>query len=426
MPLDNMDTEVSKTTLQNGIRILTKNMPHICSVSMGVWVNVGARDESNQENGLSHFIEHMIFKGTKRRTGFQIAKEFDAIGGQTNAFTTMENTCYHAKVMNHHLATMVDILCDIFLNSVFDKKEVERERPVILQEIGMVEDTPDEYVHLLAGNVFWGDNPLGRSILGTRNNIMLFNADTIKEFFHRLYQPERIIIAAAGNLEHQQIVDMVAPAFESVKSGNGFPARITPKGHNSINLHYRDLEQAHLCLSTNGLSVTDSRRYTFSLMNTILGGNMSSRLFQEIRERRGLAYSVYSFVSSHEDIGMFGVYAGVAPDSTQIATELIVNEMRKLKTVRVTRSELEAAKEFTKGSLLLASESVDNQMVRLAQNEINFGRSIPMDEVINQIEAVTVDQIFDLTGSLFQTNQLAITILGPVNDQKSFDHLLTL
>ena len=220
-----MDLQVNKTILKNDIRILTKRMPYLRSVSMGVWVDVGARDETAEESGLSHFIEHMIFKGTSKRTGFQIAKEFDAIGGHTNAFTSMENTCYHAKVMNIHLVTMVDILTDIFLNSVFDENEVERERPVILHEIGMLEDTPDEYVHFLAGNVFWGDTPLGRSVLGTRNNIMRFNGDMIKNFFHRLYQPERIVIAAAGNLDHHQFVDLIAPAFESINPGNGFPER---------------------------------------------------------------------------------------------------------------------------------------------------------------------------------------------------------
>jgi len=213
------DQMVNKTVLDNGVRILTKRMPHIRSVSMGVWVNVGARDEMQAENGLSHFIEHMIFKGTKRRTAFQIAKEFDAIGGQTNAFTAMENTCYHAKVMETHLETMVDILSDIFLNSEFNANEVEKERPVIFQEIGMVEDNPEEYIHLLAGKSYWGDDPLGRSILGTRENIIGFNTESINFFFHRFYQPERIVISAAGNIEHEKFIDIVGSAFEAIYSG---------------------------------------------------------------------------------------------------------------------------------------------------------------------------------------------------------------
>lgn len=422
-----MNKAVNKTTLENGIRILTKEMLHIRSVSMGVWVNVGARDEALNESGLSHFIEHMIFKGTKKRTAFQIAKEFDAIGGYTNAFTTMENTCYHAKVLDTHLETMVEILSDIFLNSVFDAQEVEKERPVILQEIGMVEDSPDEYVHILLGNNFWGNNPLGRSILGPRENIIRFDAETIKGFFHRFYQPERIIIALAGNISHKRIVDLIGPVFEKIEpSQNGFPERITPEGRSVIKLYYRDLEQVHLCLGTKAISITDPRRYAFSLLNTILGGNMSSRLFQEIRERQGLAYSVYSFTSSHIDTGMFGVYAGVNPKKAPEATELILKEMRKLKEKRVSSTELQDAKEFTKGSLMLASESNDNQMVRLAQSEIHFGHYTPLQEVVDNIESVTADEIFDLAESLFQTKQLALTILGPVSDKKSFENILYL
>ncbi len=418
---------VNKTTLANGIRILTKKMPYVRSVSMGVWVDVGSRDESLNESGLSHFIEHMIFKGTKKRTAFQIAKEFDAIGGLTNAFTTMENTCYHAKVLDTHLETMVEILSDIFLNSVFDAKEVAKERPVILQEIGMVEDSPDEYVHVLLGNNFWGNNPLGRLILGTRKNIINFDAETIKGFFHRFYQPERIIISLAGNISHDRLIDLIGPVFEKIKPGkNVFPERITPQRRSLVKLHPRDLEQVHVCLGTKGIAITDPRRYAFSLLNTILGGNMSSRLFQEIRERKGLAYSVYSFTSSHIDTGMFGVYAGVDPKKAPETIELILEEMRKIKETRVSSTELHNAKEFTKGSLMLASESNDTQMVRLAQSEIHFGHYTPLQEVVDNIESVTKDEIIDLAKSLFQTKELALTILGPVTDKKSFENLLYL
>ena len=267
-----MGQAVNKTVLTNGISILTKYMPHVRSVSMGVWVNVGARDESPEENGLSHLIEHMIFKGTRKRTAYQIAKEFDAIGGQTNAFTAMENTCYHARVLESHLGTMVDILTDIFLNSVFEASEVERERPVILQEIGMVEDNPEEYIHLLSGKNYWGDNPLGRSILGSPENILRFDAEAVREFFHRCYQPDRILIAAAGKIDHQAFVDQLAPAFETIQPGNGFPERSTPQVRGQIDICQRKLEQVHICLSTPGLATTDPSRFAFSLMNSILGG----------------------------------------------------------------------------------------------------------------------------------------------------------
>jgi len=419
-----MDAPINKTVLDNGIRILTQKMPHIRSVSMGVWVNVGARDEALDESGLSHFIEHMIFKGTRKRSAFQIAKEFDAIGGHTNAFTTMENTCYHAKVMDTHTDTMVDILSDIFLNSVFDPREIERERPVILQEIGMIEDSPDEYVHVLSGRNFWGDNALGRSILGTPENITGFDSDTMKIFFQRLYQPDRIVISVAGNIDHAHFVDLVGSAFKSIRPGDGFPDRLTPEGRSVVDLNYRKLEQVHICLGANGLAIRDPQRYTFSLLNTILGGNMSSRLFQEIREKRGLAYAVYSFISSHVDTGMFGVYLGVDPKRARETTHLVLDEINKLRTESVDLSELKGAIEYTKGSLLLSSESTDNQMVRTAQNEIHFGRDIPLQEVLQKIESVTRDEILDLAANLFQRNQMVLTMLGPVKDKKIFEDIL--
>lgn len=415
---------INKTVLSNGVKIVTKSIPHVRSVSMGVWVNVGARDETDAQSGLSHFIEHMIFKGTSRRNAYQIAKEFDAIGGHTNAFTSMEHTCYHAKVLDTHLETMVEILSDIFLNSVFDPQEVERERPVIFQEIGMVEDSPEEYLHQLAGQDFWGDHPLGRSILGTRENILSFDAETIKAFFHQFYHPERILIAVAGNVVHDRIVDLVGPAFASIHSGHTFPDRCRPKIKPSAKALHRDLEQAHICLSTLGLSITDPQRFAFSLMNTILGGNMSSRLFQEIRERRGLAYSVYSFMASHVDTGMFGVYAGVNPDVVTQTIELVVKAMRHLKQQPIAAAELADAKEFTKGNLYLATESVDNQMVRLAQNEIHFNAYIPLQEVVDNIEAVTIDEIRSLATLLFTSQQASLTLLGPVDPKIKLDKLL--
>ena len=420
-----MDKIVNKTTLNNGIRILSKKIPHAHSVSMGVWVNVGARDETPSENGLSHFIEHMIFKGTKKRSALQIAKEFDSVGGNTNAFTTMENTCYHAKVMDTHLETMADILSDMFLYSTFESKEVEKERTVVFQEIGMTEDTPEEYIHIISGNTYWGDNPLGRSILGPRENILSFDSETIREFFSRLYQPERIFISAAGNIEHDRFVDLVGQQFESINAGNSFPVRVTPTSQSKVAIHSKDLEQIHICMGTKGLSITDPKRYTFSLINTILGGNMSSRLFQQIRENRGLAYSIYSFISSHVDTGMSGVYVGVDPKNAKESIEVILNEISKLKKIPVDSTELRSAKEYTKGNLMLASESIDSQMVRLAQHEIHFGRYIPLQEVVNKIEEVTADDIIDLASTLFDNDQFAITLLGPVTDKKEYEDILT-
>jgi predicted Zn-dependent peptidase len=417
---------VNKTVLGNGIRVLTKKIPHVRSVSMGVWVNVGARDESSKESGLSHFVEHMIFKGTEKRTAFQIAKEFDSIGGHTNAFTSMELTCYHAKVMDTHLETMVDILSDIFLNSQFDEKEIEKELPVILQEIAMVEDSPEEYVHTLLGSNFWGDNPLGRSILGTRENIMGFNADAIKVFFRRFYQPEQIVISVAGNIEHDSFVELIGPAFEAVKSSDQLPGRVMPEiSSKNISLNHRKLELAHVCIGTKGLSITDPNRYALSLINTILGGNMSSRLFQEIRERKGLAYSVYSFLSSHVDVGMFGVYMGVSPEKVNESLELLLKELQKVKDNTISEIELRNSKEYTKGSILLSAESTDNQMVRLAQNEIHFGKFIPVEDIVTRVEAVTQEDISNLAETLLDTKLLTLTTLGTLPDRKAIENILS-
>jgi predicted Zn-dependent peptidase len=419
-----MDQPVSKTVLSNGIRILTKKMPHLRSVSMGVWVNVGARDETLQENGLSHLIEHMLFKGTATRSAFQIAKEFDAIGGQTNAFTAMENTCYHARVMDTHVETMVDILSDILLHSRFDARDIEKERPVILQEIRMVEGSPDDYVHVLSGQNFWGDHPLGRSILGTPANIMRFDAGMIKQFFKRCYHPHQIVVSGAGNLEHNHFVDLVANSFEGVLQGRPMPPRNAANAHARVLLHHRDLEQAHICLATKGLALTHPQRYAFSLMNTIFGGNMSSRLFQTIREQRGLAYAVYSFIASHYDTGMFGIYAAVDPKHAVESTALILEAMEQLAADRVAPQELQSAKEYTKGNILLAAESADNQMVRLAQNEIHFKTDIPLQTVVDKIDAVTEDDIGRLAHDLFADKQVAVTMLGPVIDKTPIEDLL--
>jgi len=407
---------VNRTVLDNGIRVLTKHMPYVRSVSMGVWVDVGARDESPSENGLSHLIEHMIFKGTRRRSAYDIAKEFDAIGGHTNAFTSFETTCYHAKVMDARLESMVDILSDIFLNSVFDPAEIERERPVILQEIGMSEDNPEDYLQTLAGRAVWGDTPLGRSILGTRENVSGFTSQDVRRFFRRLYQPDRILISAAGNLDHHQFVDLIREGFEKIGPGNGFPERTAPPIRSVTGIFHRDLEQEHLCINTPGIAISDPRRFAFSVLNTILGGNMSSRLFQEIREQRGLAYSVYSFASSYMDNGLFGLYAGVSPENTELTLNLMLQQLNRLQAEPVGNDALADAKEFIKGNLLLAAESNDNQMVRLAQNEINFGKYIPVADVVAQIDAVRAADIQTLAAELFGDQRFSLTLLGPLTE----------
>ena len=421
-----MRDDFNKTTLDNGIRIVTKQMPHARSVTMGVWVNVGARDERSEEGGLSHFIEHMIFKGTEKRTAIQIAKEFDAIGGQCNAFTSKENTCYHAKVIDTRLDTMVELLSDVFLNSVFDAREVERERQVILQEIKMLEDTPDEHVHVLLAQAVWGNHPLGRSVLGRPETVAEFNSATIKEYFGRAYQPERIVVAAAGNLEHEAFGELITRGFAVVGETDNFPGRTVPAMDRVIMAHPKNLEQVHICLGTRGVHVTDPRRYACSVLNVILGGNMSSRLFQEIRERRGLAYAVYSFLSLYSDTGMCGVYVGTDQSNIQQVLEIITKEMKRIKEKPVDSAELRNTKEYLKGGLYLGAESTENQMTRLAHNEIHFGRYVPLKEVEDHIEKVTAEDILELSRDIFQNESVSLTLLGPVDNERSYEWVLTL
>ncbi|SHI85059.1 Predicted Zn-dependent peptidase [Desulfatibacillum alkenivorans DSM 16219] len=413
-----MENPVRKTELQNGIRIVTNSMPHVRSVSMGVWVNVGARDEPLENNGMCHFIEHMVFKGTEKRDAFQIAAEMDAIGGNANAFTGMEDTCYHGKVLDTHLPRLTDILSDIFLNSVFQPEEFIRERAVILQEIGMQDDSPDDRVHLMTGQALFGEHPLGRSVLGSPDNLLSFEAHSLLECLKEWYQPSRIVITAAGHLDHDDFVSLTGPAFEQVSPGPELPQRVPPKNKPELRVEHRDLEQVHLCLAASGLGAVDPRRYAYSLMNIILGGNMSSRLFQEVREKRGLAYSVYSFAPSFSDTGAIGVYAGVDPSNLDLTLNLIYKELSRLKEEKVSEQELKGAKEYVLGSLIMSAESTDNQMLRAAQNEINFGRHKPISESAKNIEAVTREQILELANELLEP-PMALAVLGPVKDPDS-------
>jgi predicted Zn-dependent peptidase len=410
-----------KTVLDNGIRVVTEKIPHLHSVSVGIWVDVGSRDEQEREGGLTHFIEHMLFKGTERRSALEIAKELDAVGGMSNAFTAKENTCFHAKVLDAHLPLVVDILGDIFLNSVFDSGEVERERQVILQEITMVEDTPDEYVHVLFHEKFWEPNPLSRSILGDAETVQSFTREISLDYMHRSYQPERIILSAAGSVDHNLLLKLVEPLFRDFSRPSQPMKRTPPPLNPRLALYPKDLEQVHLCLGTRGTSLVEQDRYACGILNVILGGNMSSRLFQEVRERRGLAYSIYSFLNSHSDAGMLGIYAGVRPDTLEETLELIRKELRRLKQEPISDTSLREAKEHIKGGMYLSAESSDSRMSRLAKNEIQFGRFVPYEEIEAGLDTVTSEQVMALARTIFQPGSMAIVLLGPVDGLK-IDH----
>jgi len=406
-----------KTVLDNGIRIVTEKLDHFRSVSLGLWVSVGSRDEMEEENGISHFIEHMIFKGTGTRSSLQIAKELDAIGGLSNAFTGTEYTCFHAKVLDKHLLRLAEILSDIFLNSTFDPREMNRERQVILQEINLVEDTPDEQIHVLFNQLFWINHPLGMPILGTPKSVSNIKKESIVNYVGRFYTPKRILVAAAGNVDHDQLVRYFRPLFEHLEPSQEDPPRVAPESHAGLSCHFKELEQVHLCLGGKAPRLTSERRFAAAVLNTILGGNMSSRLFQEIREKRGLAYSVYSFLSAYLDAGLLGICLGTNPQYINRSLKVIQKEIQKIQRGGISQADLEATKEHLIGGVLLNAENTDTRMTRLAKNEAVFGKYISYEELIADLEKVTVDDVVAVAQDAFQSKDLTLATLGPIREE---------
>ncbi|MBE9550695.1 MAG: insulinase family protein [Proteobacteria bacterium] len=408
----------NKTVLKNGVRIISEQLEHLQSVSLGIWVDTGSRDELKEENGICHFIEHMIFKGTRNRSSLQIAKELDAIGGLSNAFTGKETTCFHARVLGKHFTILSDILSDIFLNSSFDVNDMERERQVILQEISMVEDAPDDNIHVLFNRLFWGGHPIGMSILGTLETVSAIGKETILKYINEYYVPEKILLVAAGNVNHNSMVSFFEPLFESAYGGgNSGSKRSIPRTNGGLSVNFKELEQVHLCLGGESPSQTSDRRFACAIFSTILGGNMSSRLFQEIRENRGLAYSVYSFLSAYVDTGFLGVYAATDFQNVNPVLETIQAEIKKINRGELTKSDLTAAKDHLIGGIYLASESADNRMMRVAKNEIIFGRYVDYDELISNLERVTVDEVVEIAGRVFEDGKVSLAALGPIREE---------
>jgi predicted Zn-dependent peptidase len=405
-----------KTVLDNGVRIISESQPHAFSVTVGLWMEVGSRDESPLNNGISHFIEHMAFKGTQRRGTLDIAREIDRLGGMANAFTSRENTCFHCRALAERLPEMCDLLTDIFLHPALDPQELERERGVILQEIGGVEDAPDELVHVLFGEHFWPDHPLGRSILGSEETIAAMDRQAIRGYLDQNYLPTRTVVSAVGNLEHQQVVDLVGPVLSKLPANPEPDYRRPPAPRPGLRVINRDLEQVHVALGLPAPQATSPLRYQAAILNLILGGNMSSRLFQEVRERRGLAYAVYSYLSSYCDSGLLGIYLGVAPERTVEALKVVRAELADLAASPVSEQELADSKENLRGAILLAAENPESRMSRLARNEYNFGRDVPLDEALSYVEAVTREDVADLAAQLLAPENLAATVLGPVDE----------
>jgi len=413
----------NKTVLDNGIRILSEEMPNTRSASLGIWVENGSRHESRHQNGISHFVEHLLFKGTERRSAARIAEEMDAVGGVLNAFTAKEYTCYYGKVLDENLPLAIDLLTDIFLHSIFDREEIERERSVILQEISQAEDTPDDYVHDLFSLDFFRDHPLGRPICGEVATVRNFRREDFLEFVRERYLPGRVLVAAAGHLKHEDLVREMEKRLGAVensklKINNSKFKEDAPALQSGIFQHSKSLEQVHFCLGVAGIHQSHPMRYAAYILNTILGGGMSSRLFQEIREKRGKAYSVYSFLSSYKDVGYLGVYAGTSIDWVEEVVELVLKEMGRLAAGEIGEEEIERTKNQLIGGMILGLETSDAWMSHIAKNEIYFSKAVTVEEISRRIRSVSRADLVGLAGAILRPEGMALTLLGDVEKKK--------
>ncbi|MBZ5722717.1 MAG: insulinase family protein [Acidobacteriia bacterium] len=410
---------IHRQVLPNGLTVITEEMEHIRSVSIGIWIKTGSRDEDPAQNGISHFIEHMVFKGTKHRTAEEIARQVDSIGGNMDAFTAKECVCFNMKVLDEHLPIAMDVLGDLVLNPVFDANDIVRERRVILEEIKMDEDSPDYLVHEIFTQNFWKDHPLGKPILGTKDTVKKFERDPVVDFYSQRFSPGNVIICAAGHLRHDQFVQLVAQHFERMKPvKNGFHSpqpKVVPR---IVMRNKKALEQVQICVGVASHPIAHARRHASYILNTLLGGGMSSRLFQNIRERQGLAYAIYSDLSPYRDTGCLSVYAGTSRESAPKVVESIVSEFRKLKSEAIADEELRRAKDQLKGSLMLSLESSTARMSNLARQEMYFDHFYGLDELIAKIESVTRQEVQELSNEFFKTEAIAVTVLGNLNGLK--------
>ncbi len=411
--------DIEMTTLANGVRIITETMPHVRSVSVGIWVGTGSRRETGEQNGISHFIEHMLFKGTTQRSAEEIARSVDSIGGNLDAFTAKELVCFNTKVLDEHLSQAFDVLADLVLHPLFRDEDIEKEKGVILEEIKMEADSPDYLVHEIFSSNFWKDHPLGKPILGTPQTVKRFDREMIRSYYDSVYEPSNLLVTAAGNLTHERLAELVERYFVSLQPGAAAPLDQTPNTHARIALRNKKaLEQVHLCLGVPSYPLPHHERFACYVLNTLLGGGMSSRLFQNIRERQGLAYAVFSELNPYRDTGCLAIYAGTSIESARQVVESITKEFRQLKEQRVTDEELRRAKDHLKGSLMLSLESTASRMSNLARQEMYFSRFFTLDELIESIESVTNDDVQRIAVTFFDPKQIALTVLGNLEEFK--------
>ncbi|MGE0404919.1 MAG: M16 family metallopeptidase [Candidatus Korobacteraceae bacterium] len=410
---------VRREVLPNGLIVLTEEMPYIRSVSFGVWIKTGSRYEEAEFNGISHFIEHMVFKGTHTRSAEEIARQVDSIGGNMDAFTAKECISFDIKVLDEHVPLSLDILSDLVLNPIFSANDISRERGVILEEIKMDEDNPDYLVHEIFTQNFWKDHPLGKPILGTKETVRRFEQEVLQRYWSRFFIPNNMIISAAGNLKHERFVELVAKYFSALPEGkNGFhqsPPKIHPR---IVMRNKKALEQVQICVGVPSHPISHERRYSSFILSTLLGGGMSSRLFQNIRERQGLAYAIYSELNPYRDTGCLSVYAGTSRESAPKVVQSIVDEFAKIKNEPVPAEELQRAKDQLKGSLMLSLESSASRMSNLARQEMYFDRFLGLNEIVSRIEAVSQEDLMQTANEFFRRESLAVTVLGNLNGMK--------
>src|ERR1700720_345301 len=408
--------DIQRAELPNGVLIVTEKMPHVRSVSVGIWLATGSRAELIERNGIAHFIEHMVFKGTRKRTAEEIAQSVDSVGGMLDAFTGKEMPCFNAKVLDEHLPVAVDVLCDLVLHPRFDPEDIAKEKQVVLEEIKMEEDNPEYLIHELFTQNFWRGHPLGMPILGSPETVSEFSKDAVTECFGEWYAPNRVVITAAGNLEHARLVDLVAREFDGAERSRNAVKPAPPETHACVEQRdKKELEQVHIVLGVPSYPLAHEGRYAASLMNVILGGGMSSRLFQNIRERQGLAYAIESDLSPYTDSGVLSVYAGTSRESAAQLIRSVSDEFRAVRADGVSDEELRRAKDHLKGSMMLSLESTSARMSNLARQAMYLHRFISLDEMLASIEAVTREEVHTIARDFFEPSRITLTILGSLN-----------
>lgn len=406
------------TTLENGIRVITETVNHVQFMSMGFWVGVGSRYETERQWGITHFIEHMLFKGTDKRTAEQISGAVDAVGGQLNAFTSKENTCYYIKTLTEDFPLAVDVLSDMFLNSRFDNEEIAKEREVIIEEIKMYEDTPDDLVHDLMSDNLWPNHPLGRSILGTEESIAAFDHDMLKSYVKQYYTGSNIVVSVVGNISHAQVVEAIKEVLGGIPKGAPNQYQTAGKARDGVNCYYKEIAQSQICVAMPGVAKEDDRLFPLSILNTYLGGGMSARLVKKIREEEGLAYSVYSYNGSYTDTGAFVISVGTRPENCQRVIDIILEELDDVRQNGITQEELDKSFSQLKGSLFMGLETVNSRMNKLGRSMLTYDRVITPEENVDELSKVTVEDVKALAEDMFRRENLQITVLGPVKDVK--------